>query len=109
MIFTAAGDVLNHFTPIATGKFRAAFTGGAHISNGKALIVSHRDNGRLAPARVSFEADLLGVNRRIGFKIIESAARTPRPCAQNAPVFRLAILALVHQADDSSTKAGAVI
>src|SRR5208282_2962488 len=57
----------------------------------------------------AFDADMLGIDCRIGLKIIEAAIRAPCPCAQRAPVVGLARLAFVHKADDAAREAIGVI
>ena len=52
---------------------------------------------------------MLCVDVRIGLEIIEATGSTPCPGAEGAPVIRLARLALVDEADDTTGKTGAVI
>ncbi len=63
----------------------------------------------LTVARYAFDANVLRIDRGIGLEIIETTPRAPGPRAQCAPVFRLARLSFVHQADDAAREAGAVI
>ena len=75
----------------------------------KRAVVGHRHQRGFPVARVPLDADLLRIDCRISLKIIERAARAPGPCAQSAPVVRLARLALVGQSDDPFRQAGAVV
>src|SRR5271165_627461 len=58
---------------------------------------------------MALDADLAGVNGLVGLKIIESAAGSPGPGTQRAPVVGLARLALVAQADDALGEPGSVV
>ena len=87
----------------------AALARGADIGDREALVVRHGDQGRLAIARVAFDADLPGVHGLVGFEIIERAAGAPGPGAQRAPIVGLARLAFVAQADDALRQARAVV
>ncbi len=66
-------------------------------------------SGRLAVARMAFDADLFGIDGFVGLEVIERAARAPGPGAKGAPIVGLARLALVHEADDALRQAGAVV
>jgi hypothetical protein len=101
--------VFDSFSPIAAVQFGAAFAGRPDQHDGKARVERHGHEGRLAVARDTFDADMFGVHRFVGFKIVESARGAPGPGAQRAPVVRLAGLALVDQPDDPFGQAGAIV
>ena len=104
-----AGDVLDQLAEVAAVQLRAALARGADEGDGEALVVGHRDERRLAVARVALDPDLLRVHGLVGLEVVERAARAPRPGAQRAPVVRLARLALVAQADDALRQPRAVV
>ena len=97
----AAGEVFNNLAPIAAGKFGAAFAGGTDLGNGETRVICHGDDGGLAIARMALDPDLFGIHGRVGFKIIQRAARAPCPGAQRAPIVRFARLAFVAQTDNA--------
>ena len=68
-----------------------------------------RDDGRLAPARVAFEADLFRVHGLVGLEIIQQLARAPGPRAQRTPIVHLARLTFVTQTNDAFRQTGAVV
>src|SRR5215831_2250533 len=49
------------------------------------------------------------IDRRIGFEVVQTAACAPSPGPQGAPVFRLARLSLVDQADDPTRNSRAIV
>ena len=108
-VVLAAGEALHGLAEVAAQQRGSAFAGRADQHHGEALIEGHGDERGLAVARDAFDADMLRVDGGIGLEIIEAAARAPGPGAQRAPVFRLARLAFVDQADDAAREAGAVV
>src|SRR5205823_11820431 len=74
-----------------------------------AVVVRHANDGRLAPTRVAFQRDATGIHGLIGLEVIQGAAGTPGPGAQDTPIVELARLALVDQADDALVQTGAVV
>ncbi len=63
----------------------------------------------LAVARNTLNANVLRIDCRVGFEVVEPATRTPGPRAQGSPVFGLARLSLVYQPDDAAGDAGTVV
>ena len=49
------------------------------------------------------------VDSRVGLEVVHQARAAPGPCAQRAPVVKLAGLAVVRQADDSLGQARSVV
>ena len=58
---------------------------------------------------MALDSDLLRVDCLVGFEIIQSAARAPRPCTQHAPVVEFPRLPFVHKADNAASEPGAVV
>ena len=52
---------------------------------------------------------MLCIDCGIGFEIIKSTACSPCPRAKGAPVFRLALLSLIDETDNSSGYAGSIV
>ena len=109
VVLARAGEVLDQLAEIAAVQLRPALARGADEADGEALVIGHRDERRLAVARESLDADLLGVDGLVGLEVVEGAARAPGPGAQRAPVLRLAGLPLVAQADDPLGQPRAVV
>src|ERR1700744_1271816 len=97
VVFTGARQILYRFTPVAAMQFRSAFTGRSDQHNSESLIVGHRYERGLAVARNAFDANLLRIHELVGFEIIKTTRRAPRPCAQSTPVIGVARLTFVHK------------
>src|SRR3954471_8704862 len=82
-------EILDQLAELATMQFRATFTRRTHVADRKALVVGHRHERRLAPARMPFDADAPGVDRLVGFEIVHCAIRSPGERAQRSPVVHL--------------------
>src|SRR5579871_2111944 len=108
-VVLASSEALDGFAEVSAQKRGAAFTRGADQAYGEAWLKRHCDQRGFAVARDTFDADVFCVDGRIGFEIVEAACCAPCPCAESAPVFRLAWLALVDQTDDASSDASAVV
>ena len=108
-VVPAGRQVLHGLAEVAAQQRGSALAGRTHQHHREALIESHGHQRRLAVARHAFNADVFGIDSRVGLEIIEPAARAPCPCPQRAPVFRLARLPFVHQPDDAAREAGAVV
>src|SRR3954471_13390195 len=90
-------------------KISASFAGRANKADCEALVVRHGHKRRFAVTRQAFNPNLFCIHFLGGFKIIESSAGAPGPRAQSAPIIGCAGLAMVTEADDSFSQAGAVI
>ena len=108
-VVLAAGEALDGFAEVAAQQRGSAFARRADEHHGEALIEGHGDERGLAVARDAFDANMFCVDGRIGLEIVECAAGAPGPRAQCAPVFGLARLAFVDEADDAAREAGAVV
>ena len=109
MVFAGAGEIAHLFAEIAAVEFSAAGSGRTDVADGETRVVGHGDERSFAVTGVAGDADLLSVNRLIGFKIIEAAAGSPGPGAERAPIVEFARLALVGEADDAFLKAVAFV
>ena len=109
VVLAGAGEVLDRLAEVAAVQLRAALAGRADEHHGEPLVERHRDQRRLAVTRHAVDADALRVDGRIGLEVVERAGRAPGPGAQRAPVFGLAPLTLVDEADDALRQAGTVV
>ncbi len=109
VVLARAGDVLHLLAEVPPMELGAAGARRADEPDREPLVVGHRDDGGLAVARQALDADLLGVDRLVGLKVVERAAGAPRPRPERAPVVQLSRLPLVEQADDAARQPGAVV
>src|SRR6185437_14126464 len=108
-VVLAGGEAFDGLAEVAAKQRGTAFARGANKRHGEALIESHGDQRGLAVARDAFDANVLRIDGRVGFEIVERAAGSPGPRTQSSPVIGFARLALVDEADDAARKPCAVI
>ncbi len=71
------GNALAEVAAIERGAARAR---GANEPGGETLVIGERDQGRLAPARMAEDRDLLrGSTSLVGGEIVQAPARRPSP------------------------------
>src|ERR1035441_9969452 len=109
VVFPGAGKALHCFTEVAAMQLCATLTGRPHQDHRETGLKRHRDEGGLAVARYSLDADLLRVHGGVGFKVVQAARRAPGPGTQRSPVIGLAGLASVNETDDAFSQPSAVV
>src|SRR4051794_40613490 len=90
-------------------QFGSALTRRTDENGREPRLKSHCDKRRLAIARDAFNADLLRIDRGIGFQIVEPARGAPSPGPQGSPIVRLSRLTAIREADDSARQPRTVV
>src|SRR5262249_40374334 len=109
VILVQRGDVLDELSVLAPVQLRAALAGRADIPCQEALVIGHRDERRLAGARMALNGHGLRVNGRIGLEVIEHLAHAAAPRRKHTPFVELPGLTFVDEPYDANREARAAV